>query len=221
VKTNDVIHMPHWQVIARQALSNVIIVSLVPMGLFAAVHALAGLRPAVVAVAAWYYAGILFRLMRRQPVLGVVALGAGLLTIRTAVTFVTSSATIYFLQPVASTVATATVFAATALAGRPIIDRLAHDFCPLPPELSDRLRQRRFFNAVSVVWAVTYIVNAAGTIWLLTSASINGFVMIKSVMGPALTALAVVTSYLLFRRLARREGFEVRWGHPQVAAAAA
>lgn len=217
----DVIHMPHWRPMVRHAVSTVLMVSLVPMGLFAAVHAVAGLRPAVLVVAGWFYAGLLVRLVRRQPVLGAAVLAAALLTVRAAVTFMTQSATIYFLQPVIGTVVTATVFAATALAGRPIIDRLAHDFCPLPPELSDRLRQRRFFTSVSVVWTGTYLVNAAGTIWLLTSASVNGFMVIKSVMGPALTAFAVVASYLLFRRLARREGFEVRWGHPQVAIAAA
>jgi hypothetical protein len=52
VSSAHVIHMPHWRLMARQAVSTVLLVSLVPMGLFAAVHALAGLRPAVVAVAA-------------------------------------------------------------------------------------------------------------------------------------------------------------------------
>jgi uncharacterized membrane protein len=219
VKTTDVFHMPHWRLLVRQALTTLLMVSLIPMALFAAVHAVAGLRAAVVTVAGWYYAGLLVRFVRRQPVVGVAALAALLLTVRTAVTFVTSSATIYFLQPVIGTVVTATAFTTTALAGKPIIDRLAHDFCPLPPELSDRLRQRRFFSSVSMVWATTYFVNAATTIWLLTSASVNGFMMIKSVMSPALTTVAVVASYLLFRRLARREGFEVRWGQAKVAVA--
>ena len=213
LRTEDVIHMPDWRHIVRHAVSSVVLVSIGPMGLFAAVHAVAGLRAAVLAVAGWYYAGLLVRLVRRQPVLAVAVLGAALLTVRSAVTLATSSATLYFLQPVVSTVVTATVFAVTALAGRPILDRLTHDFCPLPPELSARLRQRRFFSSMSIVWTLTYMVNAVGTVWLLTSASINGFVMIKSVMSPALTSLAVVTSYLLFRRLARREGFQLRWGH--------
>ena len=221
MSTPDVIHMPHWRPIVRHAATTVLIVSLLPMGIFATVHAVAGLRPAVLAVAAWYYTGLLVRLVRHKPVLAAAALAAALLTVRAAVTFVTMSATVYFLQPVAGTIITATVFTVTALAGRPIIDRLAHDFCPLPPELSERLRRRRFFTSVSVVWAAIYFVNAAGTIWLLTSVSVNGFMMVKSIMSPTLTTLAVVASYLMFRRLARRDGFEVRWGQPQAAVTAA
>jgi hypothetical protein len=37
---------------------------------------------------------------------------------------------------------------------------------PVPAELSAHLREQRFFR-LSTVWAVTYLINAVGTIWLL------------------------------------------------------
>jgi uncharacterized membrane protein len=208
-----VIDMPQRRAIARHAGTTVLVVSALPMMIFYLALAVAGLHAALFATVGWYYAGMLVRVARHKPVLGAALLGAALLTVRTMVTFLTGSTLIYFLQPVAGTVATATAFAATALAGRPILDRLAHEFCPLPTDLSHRLRQRRFFAHLSVVWSLTYFVNAAGTVWLLTSSSIGGFIVLKSILSPALSGVAAVASYTLFRLALHREGVRIRWGH--------
>lgn len=215
------IDMPGRRAIARQVLTTVLFVSVIPMGVFYFTLALAGIRVAVLVTVGWYYAGILLRLIRRKPVLGAAMLGAGLLTVRAVITFLTGSAFIYFLQPIAGTVATATAFAATALAGRPMLDRLAHEFCPLPVELSRRLRHRRFFTHLSVIWSLTYFMNALGTVWLLTSSSIGGFIVMKSILSPTITGIAAAVSYLLFRHALRHEGVRVRWGHRSLADAPA
>ena len=132
-----------------------------------------GLTAAIFVALAWYYGGVAVRLMRRRPVVGAMLLGAGLMTIRAAVAIWTGSAFVFFLQPVAGTIATATSFALTALAGRPLAERLAHDFVPVPPELSHRLRANQFFNYTSLMWALVYGINAAGTVWLLVSSSLE------------------------------------------------
>jgi hypothetical protein len=150
--------------------------------------------------------------------MGAVCLGAGLMTVRAAVTFWTGSAFLYFLQPVAGTVATATAIAVTALAGRPMLERLMHDFVPMPGALSERLHANRFFGYTSVIWTLVYLVNAAGTVWLLTNASLGGFLVLKTVLSPVLTGSAVVASYLLFRWLMRREGVQIRWQRTDVGA---
>lgn len=209
-----VIDMPGWRPIARQALRTTTLVSLVPMAVFYATMSRFGLRAAVLTTVGWYYAGLLSKVLRREPVLAAAMLGAGLLSVRAVVTFLTGSAFLYFVQPVAGTVATAAVFAATALAGRPVLDRLAHEFCPFPAELSERLRADNFFGRISLVWSFTYFVNAVGTVWLLTSASLTGFLVLKSVLGPVITLAAVLTSYLVFRRTTRRQGITVRWVQP-------
>ncbi len=214
--------MPSWRVIGRHAATTVLLVSLLPMAVFYVAYTVSGLRTAVLATVSWYYAGLLLKVVRRKPVLAAALLGAGLLSIRTVVMFFTGSAVVYFLQPVAGTLATAVFFAATALAGRPVLDRLAHEFCPFPEELSARLRERRFFTRLSVVWSITYFVNAAGTVWLLTNSSVTGFILLKSVLSPVVTGAAIVASYLVFRMAVRHEGVLIRWGHlPRRAAAAA
>jgi hypothetical protein len=116
----DIIDMPGWRPIVKRAATTVLTVSLLPMAVFYASLSLFGLRTAVLTTVGWYYAGLLLKIVRRKPVVGAAMVGAGLLSIRALITFLTGSAFIHFLQPVAGTVATATVFAATAtaLAGR-------------------------------------------------------------------------------------------------------
>jgi hypothetical protein len=190
-------------------------VSLLPMAVFYTSLSLFGLRAAVLATVGWYYAGLLLKVVRRKPVVGAALVGAGLLSIRTVITFLTGSAFIYFVQPVAGTVAVATAFAATALVGRPILDRLAHEFCPFPDDLSTRLRNARFFSRLSVVWSLVYFINAAGTMWLLINSSLTGFILLKSVLSPALVIAAVVVSYLVFRVTTRHQNIVIRWRHHQ------
>jgi len=210
-----VIDMPGWRPILRQVLTRVLLVSLLPMGVFYTSLTCFGLRTAALITATLYYGGLLSRLLRRKPVLAAALFTAGFLALRIIVVFWTGSAFLYFIQPVIGTVAVATVFATSALAGRPVLDRLAHDFCPFSDELSTELRQARFFNWLSAVWATTYCVNAMGTIWLLTNASLNGFIVMKAVLGPVITLAAAVTSYLIFRWTMRRHDVRLRWAHHQ------
>lgn len=210
-----VIDMPGWRPILRQVFTRALFVSLLPMAVFYLTLAQFGLRAAALSTAALYYAGLLTRIVRRQPVLAAALLTAGLLGLRTVVVFLTGSAFIYFIQPVAGTVAVATAVAASALAGRPILDRLAHDFCPFSDELSSHLRQSRFFGRVSAIWATAYAVNAVGTVWMLTTASLNGFLVFKAVLGPVATSAAVVSSFLVFRHTLRRHNVRLRWAHHQ------
>jgi hypothetical protein len=206
--------------IAVHAGRTVLLTSVIPMALFYATMSLLGLRAAIMVTLGWYYAGLLRRLFTKRPVLGAAALGAGLMTVRAAVTFWTGSAFLYFLQPVAGTVATATALAVTATAGRPLLERLAQDFVPLPPALSERLRSSRFFAYTSALWALMYLVNAVGTVWLLTNSSLGGFLLLKTLLSPALTGATIGVSYLLFRALMHREGVRIRW-QPKAAPALA
>jgi hypothetical protein len=211
----QLIVMPGWRPIVRQVLTRVVLVSLLPMAVFYTTLSMYGVRAAALVTASLYYVGLLSRVIRKKPVLAAALLGAGLLALRTIIVFLTGSAFIYFLQPVAGTVAVATAFAATALAGRPVLERLAHEFCPIAPELSDHLRSARFFSWLSLVWTVTYGINAVGTVWLLTTSSLHGFILIKAFVGPLLTSTAALITFLLFRGTVRRRNLRITWAHHQ------
>ncbi len=210
-----VIEMPGWRPIAKRIGTTLLSVSVLPMAVFYTTMSLFGIRTAVLATVGWYYAGMLLNVVRRRPVLSASVLGAGLLSIRAVIAFVTGSAFVYFLQPVAATLATALFFATTALAGRPALDRLAHEFCPLPADLSARLREHRFFTRLSVVWSLNNLLNAAGTVWLLTTSSLTGFIVLKSTLGPAMAATAALVSYFIFRFTVRDQNVSIRWAHHQ------
>jgi hypothetical protein len=207
------------RVLALHAARTVLLATIIPMGLFYLALALWGLTAAVATAAGWYYAGLIIRIARKRPVMGVAFLGAGLMTVRALVTFWTGSAFLFFLQPVAGTIATATAIAITALAGRPLLERLMHDFVPMPGPLKQRLRANRFFRYTSLVWSAIYFVNAAGTVWLLTNASLGGFLVLKTLMSPVLTGIAVGATYGLFRLLLRRDNIQIRWGRTDAGAA--
>lgn len=207
----QVIDMPGWRPIVRKVFTTLALVSALPMAVFYTAFSLYGLRAAALATVSVYYAGLLLKVVRRKPILAAAFLTAGLLSIRTVIMFLTGSAFVYFLQPVAGTVALATVIAATALAGRPVLDRLAHEFCPFPADLSAHLRQHGFFARLSVVWSAAYLINALGTIWLLRTMTVGGFVVMRSVLGPALTITAVAASLLYFHLAMRNQNIQIRW----------
>lgn len=198
-------------VLLKHAARTVLFATVIPMALFYLALSMSGLKVAVAVAAGWYYAGVLIRIARKRPVMGVAMLGAGLMTVRALVAFWTGSAFLFFLQPVAGTIATATALAITALAGRPLLEGLMHDFVPMPSPLKQQLRANRFFGYSSMVWSLIYFVNAAGTVWLLTNASLRGFLVMKTLMSPVLTGIAVGVTYLLFRLLLRRDNVRIRW----------
>jgi hypothetical protein len=207
----SVITVARPRAIAAHAGKTVLFASVLPMTLFYAVLAWAGLSAAILATSAWYYVGVAIRWRRKHRIVGATALGAILMTIRAAVGLWTGSAFLYFVQPVACTVATATSFAVTALAGRPLFERLAHDFVPVPPPLAERLRANRFFRQASLLWALMYCVNAVGTLWLLTTSSLGAFLLLKTLLSPMLTGATIAVTGLLLLRLLRREGVRLRW----------
>ena len=213
--------LPGAREIARKAGSTVLTASLLPAVVFYLTLTLSTLRVAVAITLVWYYAGLLWMHLRGKPMLAAAMLGAGLLTLRAVLAFWTNSSFLYFLQPVAGTIATATAFSVTALAGRPLLDRLVHDFCPLPAALSSRLRANHYFRYVSLVWTLAYLVNAAGTVWLLSTSSIGGFLMLRALLSPLLVTVTVIVSYVLFRVMMRREGVHLTRRMPEPAPALA
>ena len=144
-----------------------------PLALFYGVLLLTGFRGALVAALAWSYLALVRRVRRGERISTMLLLGAALLTARTAISFITGSAIVYFAQPMATAVVAAFVLIGSAALGRPLTQRFVHDFCPIDPELLARPRVRQFFVRISLLWATVLIVNAGITLWLLLSSSLR------------------------------------------------
>ena len=204
---------------ARHALPSVVDASLAPAAIFWVVLRLVGFKGALIAALAWSCLAAVRRLVRRERVPAVLALGLGLLGVRTAVSLVTGSAFIYFAQPTAATAGVALVFMASAFIRRPLVERLAHDFCPLDPDVMGSAVVRRFFLRVSLLWGMILLVNAGFVLWLLVRTSLAAFVWERTMVTWVLMGGGIVLSTLWFIRTLKGAGITVRFGGASAAAA--
>lgn len=198
--------IPRLRTLARHALPNVVEGSLVPVGLFLVMLRLFGVEGAIVAGLGWSYAAVLRRLVTGRRVPGLLALGAVTLTARSVLAFVTGSSFLYFLQPTLGTALVATAFLLSVPLGRPLAQRLAADFCPIPPSVMADARVRRCFLRISLLWAFVGFLNASVALWLQFSQSVGTFVLTKSLASAALTVVAVGISVIWFKRSVARPG---------------
>jgi hypothetical protein len=213
VHRREVIELPPVANLVTHAGRHLLEATIAPLALFYLTLHLLGLRGALVAGLVWSYSALARRLVLRQRIPGVLVIGAVLLTLRTTLAWVTGSVFLYLLQPTLGTFLVAGLFLVSVLARRPLAERLAHDFCPLPESLLANGRMTRFFAGISLLWAAVYIVNGGATLALLMSSTVGTFLVVKTVASASLTALAVAASYGLFRITMRNEGVRLvlRW----------
>lgn len=206
-----VIELPPWRDLVRRTARTVVEATLVPMGLFYLFLATVGIRWGMISGLGWFCMAILGRRMSGQRISGLLMLATVLLACRTAIGFVTGSAFIYFLQPTLGTFVVSGLFLISVPMGHPLAERLAHDFCPLPATLTANVHMRRFFLRISLLWAITYLVNGVTMIYLLSTKSLTAYLMLRSVVSLTLTVSAVTLSSLYFFRSLRNEGLVLRW----------
>lgn len=208
---HQTLELPHPRHLLRTAAFRLIESTFAPLAIFYALLSFTGLRGGLLAALAWSYAAMLVRSRGGKRIPGILLLGAALLTVRTGLALATGSVFIYFLQPTLGTFVLAGLFLVSIRSSQPLVQRLAHDFCPLPEGLMKDGGLRRFFLRISLLWALVYAVNGAATLALLLTSSLGTFLVLRSVASTALTLAAIACSYLWFRSSLRREGVVLRW----------
>ena len=191
--------------VARRGIPSIIEATIIPAALFFVIVTTVSAAAAMAVVLAWAYGAILRRVLRGDPVPAILKLATLGLTVRTLVGLVSGSTFAYFLQPVATTVVLAVVFFASVLVGRPVIAHLAHDFCPLAPDVASRPAIVRLFAGLTILWAGAHLLTAAITVGMLVSMSVPMFVAIKFFACLAVTVGAIVITVCWALRIARRE----------------
>jgi hypothetical protein len=192
--------MPRLRTLARHALPKLLETTVIPLALFAGVLHFFGLWGAIAAGLGWSYAAMVRRLVTRQRIPGLLVIGTLTLTARSALAFATGSPVLYFLQPTLGTALVACAFVVSVVVGRPLAQRIAADFCPIPPHVLADAHVRRCFLGISLLWAVTCLVNASVSVWLQFTQSIGTYVVTKSLTQIALTVVAVGISVIWFKR---------------------
>ncbi|MEZ5169122.1 MAG: VC0807 family protein [Acidimicrobiia bacterium] len=198
--------IPKLRTLARHAIPNVVEGTIIPVGVFLLTLRLLGVWGAVAAGLLWAYGNILRRVVTQKRVPGILILGALTLTARSVLAASTGSTFIYFLQPTLGTALVAFAFLLSVPLGRPLAQRLAADFCPIPADVLADQRVRRFFLRISLLWAFTQFVNAGITIWLLVSQSVGTYVVAKTLLSMGLTGGAIAVSAFYFHRSMTRHG---------------
>jgi intracellular septation protein A len=195
--------VPSLRVLARHAAPRLVEAVLIPTLLFLVLLRLGGQSYAIVGAFAWSALVIGTRLALRRPIPTLVFIGLGALGLRTALALASHSSFVYFLQPTVGNATVGILFLATALAGKPLILRMARDFCPLPEDVMTHGHLRRFFLGISVLWGTVQLLNAGLTLWLLLSQSLGTFVVLRTTMTHTLTVTAITISVVWFRRITR------------------
>ena len=204
--------LPGVRAVVRHSMPNVIEGKIIPIAVFLGFLKVVGTTGALLAALAWSSSAMFYRMATGRKVPGLVILSTIGLTARTIAALATGSLVVYFLQPTISTGLVGLAFLISVPMGKPLAERLAHDFCPFEPEMAEHPMLKLFFLRLSLLWAVTSLVNAAFTLWLLLTQSATTFVVIKSFTGPSFTAVTLLLAVGWFRFAMKRIGLSVEFG---------
>ena len=94
-------------------------------------------------------------------------------------------------------------------AGRPLAERLAHDFVPLEPEVLRLPGVQRVFIRITILWAFVNLASAAVSITLLLSQPVSTFYAAKTVFGWLLMVSAISASTMWFKQALRNHNISV------------
>ncbi len=204
--------LPGPLAVLRHSWLTVIEGKVVPLVVFLGALKLVGLTGGLLAALAWSLAAVGYRLATGRTVSGLLIIGTLGLAARTGLALATGSLVVYFLQPTISTALVGLAFFVSIPMGKPLAERLAHDFCPFDGATAEHPMLRLFFLRLSMLWALTSMLNAGLTLWLLLTQPVTTFVIVKSFLGPSFTAATLIIAIVWFRARMRREGLSLEFG---------
>jgi len=135
-----------------------------------------GLAWGIAAAATWTYLAVGYRIATRRAVSGLLVLATLGLSIRVGMYVFNDNAVVYFAQPIARTVATAMLFALSAVVGKPFVARFAGDFCSFTTDVAARPAVVALFRRLTYLWAGAQAASAAINLTLLLTVPVTVFV---------------------------------------------
>ncbi|RTL66891.1 MAG: DUF3159 domain-containing protein [Pseudonocardiaceae bacterium] len=213
-RVTTLIHLPPVGSLLRQAGRPLLESTLVPLALFWVLFTHAGFDAGLIAALSWSAVAIGRRLVMRRKIPAILVLSTVLLVARTVVGLCTGSAFLYFLQPTVQNFVFALLLLVTLGFDRPLLAKLADDFCAFPDSLTGHPHMKRFFRRVSLLWAIVFLVNGATTLAVLATQTVGNYLMVSTAGSYSLVGLGIVTSLLWFHRSMRGQGIRLRVGLP-------
>ncbi len=192
--------LPRLRTMWRHAAPRVFEGCIAPVAVFLIALELLGVIGAIVAGLGLAYGLIAWRLATHRTIPGLLLIGALTLTVRSILALMTGSVLLYFLQPTLGTAVVGCAFLFSAGTSRPMVGKIARDFCTIPDHVAHTVPMKRFFRQITLLWAATEIVNSAIAVWLLLSQSVGTYVVTRTASSLGLTALAIGASVIWFQR---------------------
>ncbi|HVW42732.1 MAG TPA: VC0807 family protein [Amycolatopsis sp.] len=206
------VHLPAFGSLLRRGAQHLLESTVVPLGLFYLLLTLVSFDGGLIAALAWSLLALARRAVLRRPLPAVLLLTTGLLVARTILGLATGSAFLYFLQPTLQNFLIALVMLASVSQRRPLIAKLADDFCAFPANFSGHPRVRLVFRQLSLLWAMVFLTNGILTLWMLAKRTVGDYLMVSTAGTWSIVGMAIVASLLWFRRALRGEGIALRMG---------
>lgn len=206
------IHLPSIGSLLRHAGRPLLESTLVPLALFWVLFSHVGFDAGLIAALSWSGLAVGRRLVLRRPVPAILVISTLLLLARTVVGLFTGSAFLYFLQPTVQNFVFAAALLVTLGLDRPLLAKLADDFCAFPTSLTGHPQMKRFFRRVSLLWATVFIVNGVTTLVVLATQTVGNYLMVSTAGSYSVVALGIVASLVWFHRSLAGEGIHLRMG---------
>jgi intracellular septation protein A len=210
------IHLPSTKEMVRQAGRPLLEFTLVPLALFWVLLSQVGFDAGLIAAMGWAALAIGRRLVLRRKLPTILLITTALLVVRTVVGLETGSAFLYFLQPTVQNFVFALMLVVTIGLDRPLLAKLADDFCALPEVISGHPGIKRFFKRVSLLWALVFLINGVTTILVLATQTVGNYLLVSTAGSYSVVAMGIGLSLWWFRRVLAGNGLRLRIGPPAV-----
>ncbi len=191
--------------VGRRLVPRVFEATFMPAALFYVFLSAVGSGAAILAALCWSYGAIAIRIVTGRPISGLLMLSALGLGMRTLFALMSDSTFVYFVQPIATTLALAGIFFGSVVIGRPLITRFARDFCPMAPDVVTRPNVTRLMSGLTILWACVHLVTAATTFGLLVTLPVTSYIVLKTTICLGITVAAVVLTVMWSVRVAQGE----------------
>jgi uncharacterized membrane protein len=206
------VDLPCLRTVAKQGGRQLLENTVAPLVVFYVALVTLGHTWAFASALGLCYLTLAVRVIRRKPIPAMLLVGVVLMTARAVIALATGSIFLYFLQPSLGNFAIGALFLGTVAIGRPLVARLAGEFCGFPAEMVGHHRLRSFFRQVSLIWAAVFCVNGAVAIWMLVSVPIGQYLVISTSSSTGVILLGIGVSLWLFRRSVHGAGMQIRLG---------
>jgi uncharacterized membrane protein len=198
--------------------------TLIPLGLFYAVSAAAGMKAGIITSLAWAYLVMARQLYTsRRRVSGLLVITAFTLTVRCLTWSLHQTTFTYFSVPVAETIGMGLLFIGTLALGRPLLVSLARDFVPALGDRLAHVTHRRLVRHLSWAWGLVYLGSAATSAMLLITQNIHWFLLFHQASSWIWVAAGLAFSFVYGRRHGKEllalatSGIATRTAGPHVA----